>query len=170
MTAASNNLLRHVIRASGAGMVLAVLLAVTAPSAQVQPGSTGGSIGRQGKSISGDEQTPSGTTAPTIQQAPQKKQKLAPVTPANTEKQTIARCPDIVGAWNSWASGMFGKGDATFNRDGSAVHRSGISGKWWCENGQLHIDWSDGKPGIVRVTANGKQIINRDGGIHASRD
>jgi hypothetical protein len=143
-------------------MVMAVLLAVTAPSAQVQPGSIGGSIGsnvgRQGKSVSGDEQTPP------------KKQKLAPVTPANTEKQTVARCPDIVGPWNSWASGMFGKGDATFNRDGSAVHRSGISGKWWCENGQLHIDWSDGKPGIVRVTANGKQIISRDGGIHASRD
>ncbi len=65
---------------------------------------------------------------------------------------------------------MFGKGDATFNKDGSAIHRSGIPGRWLCDNGQLRIEWSDGKPGPVRLSADGKKIISGDGAIHASRD
>ncbi|HLX17293.1 MAG TPA: hypothetical protein VKS24_19065 [Bradyrhizobium sp.] len=53
--------------------------------------------------------------------------------------------------------------------DGSARHASGIAGKWRCDNGQLYIEWSDGKPGPVRVSADGKRILNSSGGVHMSR-
>ena len=65
---------------------------------------------------------------------------------------------------------MVGKHDTTFHADGTATHRMGFRAKWWCDDGQLHIEWSDGRPGPVRLSANGKQIVGLDGGVHMSRD
>jgi hypothetical protein len=126
-----------------------------------QAGSTGGTIGKQGKSISGGAEPANPATAPVA--APHAK----PTRPAQSR---AAQCPNITGVWNSWASGLFGKGDATFRVDGSAIHRSGIPGKWWCANGQLRIEWADGKPGAVRLSADGKQILSGSGSVHMSRD
>jgi hypothetical protein len=98
-----------------------------------------------------------------------KKQIAVAATPAGVP--AAANCPSIVGTWNSWASGLWGKGDATFYKDGTATHRSFIfNGKWWCKNGQLHIEWADGKPGVVTLSADGKKIFSADGGVHMSRD
>jgi uncharacterized caspase-like protein len=96
-----------------------------------------------------------------------KKQKVTLVSPA----LPVANCPNIVGTWNSWASGMWGKGDATFYKDGTATHRSFFfNGKWFCKSGQLRIEWADGKPGAVTVSPDGKKIFNSEGSVHMSRD
>ena len=105
-----------------------------------------------------------------------KKSQIGLVTPpapskgSQEKKPQGSRCPNIAGVWDSWSSGLFGKGDTTFNKDGAATHRSGIRGKWWCENGELRIEWSDGKPGPARLSADGKKIFNAQGEIHMSRD
>jgi hypothetical protein len=66
---------------------------------------------------------------------------------------------------------MFGKGDATFNSDGTAMHGSGIPGKWGCEDGHLFIRWAiDGRPGEVKLSRDGKKVTTPDGGVHMSRD
>jgi hypothetical protein len=79
-------------------------------------------------------------------------------------------CPNIAGVWNSWASGIWGKGDTTFKSDGSAMHNAGIPGKWWCEKGRLFISWGGNSIGAVTISADGKKIFGSDGGIHMSRD
>ena len=88
----------------------------------------------------------------------------APPTPAKR-----GACPNIVGSWTSWASLLFGRGDATFAADGTATHRSGFHGKWWCDNGELHIDWGDGRDSHVTVSPDGQKIFNATGRLSFSR-
>jgi hypothetical protein len=125
-----------------------------------QGGSTGGSIGKQNKSVSGGE-----SDAP----APRPLKKGVARHPDRPNKPPKSGCPSIVGAWNSWSSHIFGSGDAVMDADGTAKHASGITGRWHCDNGQLYIEWSDGKPGPVRVSADGKRVFNSSGGVHMSR-
>jgi len=119
-----------------------------------QAGSAGGDIGKHGKSASGGEDAP----------------RARPAKRTNATAKHSPSCPNIVGKWSSWASGIFGRNDTSFNKDGSAYHASGIPGKWYCENGQMHIEWSDGKPGVVKFSADGKQMLSSDGSVHMSRD
>lgn len=130
-------------------------------SIAIAQGSAGGSIGKQGKSVSGGEDTE--RPAPRSGSGSVKRASK----PAEAKQ---SRCPNIAGQWSSWASGMFGKGDTAFFPDGSASHKSGYNGKWFCANGQLRIEWSDGKPGAVRLSPDGKTIYNWEGGVHARRD
>ena len=162
MTQAQGGRLRRIVQMAMAAAIF-TLIAVMPPAAQVQPGNVGGTIGNRDKSVSGETSPPRSTPKP-------RKAVTSTATATTTQKSKGQRCPNITGAWNSWASGMFGKGDAVFNKDGTATHRSGIPGKWRCEDGQLHIEWSDGKPGLVRLSADRKQILNASGGVHASRD
>ena len=120
-------------------------------------GSAGGTIGKHGKSASGGEEPskPARKRSTSEDGAPRKK--------------AASHCPNIVGTWNSWASGLFGQGDTTFSKDGTATHRSGIVGKWFCEGGKLHIEWPDGKPGVVTPSDDGKRLITSDGNVHMSR-
>lgn len=76
-------------------------------------------------------------------------------------------CPNIVGVWNSWASGLFGQGDTTFKADGTATHRSGIPGVWRCESGKLMISWGGETPKEFKLTDN--KLVNPDGGVGFSR-
>ncbi|MGD0642854.1 MAG: hypothetical protein ABSC22_19105 [Roseiarcus sp.] len=77
-------------------------------------------------------------------------------------------CPNIVGVWNSWASGLFGQGDTTFNSDGTVVHRSGNSGVWKCEGGKIVMTWGIGAPELYTVEDN--KIINAAGIVGFSRE
>jgi len=140
-----------------AALGCSLLLSVT--SALSQAGSTGGIIGKHGKSVSGGEEPAK----------PPRKRSSASAE-GGARKKTASRCPNIVGTWNSWASGLFGRGDTTFSKDGTATHRSGIVGKWFCEKGKLHIEWPDAKPGIVTMSDDGKRLITSDGNVHMSRD
>jgi hypothetical protein len=121
-------------------------MAVAQP-AFAQSGSTGGSLGKQGKSVSGG--AGNATSPRTVAPSPQR---------------SAPSCPSIAGTWNSWASGMFGKGDTTFGRDGSATHRSGINGKWWCENGELRMQWAGGVENHT-LSADRKTITRSDGAV-----
>ncbi|HZP74642.1 MAG TPA: hypothetical protein VFB45_00730 [Pseudolabrys sp.] len=123
-----------------------------------QAGSTGGSIGRHGKEATGsDEPRPRHHQTPRVERS------------EHSERTASKGCPSIVGRWSSWASGMFGANDTVFKADGTAYHSAGITGRWFCENGQLRIEWPDGKPGAVKLSADGKQIIDSAGGVHMSR-
>jgi len=122
-----------------------------------QAGSAGGSIGLKGKSAVG-------SVAPKL---PSRRKAKPPVHVQRPGRKTA--CPDITGHWSSWASGLFGKNDTVFNADGTAYHSAGISGKWFCKNGQLHIEWPDGKPGIVKLSADGKKLLDSLGKVHMSR-
>lgn len=148
----------------GSMLVITAFVSIaTQRPALAQAGSIGGTIGKTDKSASGGQERPE---RPNQTIRPHQKEAVE----TTTVQKKATGCPNIVGAWDSWASGIFGKGDATFNEDGTATHRSGIPGKWWCENGQLHIEWADGRPGLVKVSRDGKKIISAGGGIHASRD
>ncbi len=136
-----------------------------------QAGSSGGSvvqpesIGKKGKSISSQP-------SPEVQRAPITSESPRPAKPrrAARAKSPASRCPNIAGVWSSWASGFMGKNDTTFGRDGSATHRSGIRGKWWCADGQLRIEWPDGQPGLVKLSSDGRSIVSDDGRVHMKRD
>src|SRR6185312_3918743 len=113
-----------------------------------QAGSAGGSIGLKGKSAAG-------SVAPKSQPRRMAKPSVRVQRPGHK-----TACPDIAGHWSSWASGLFGQNDTVFNADGTAYHSAGISGKWFCQNGQLHIEWPDGKPGRVKLSADGKKLLD----------
>ncbi len=152
----------RVIAIGTAALVVVALMALRPTETLAQAGNVGGTIGNRDKSISGEKPATPRRAAPATRKA---------TAAAKDEvKSKGKRCPSIAGAWNSWAAGLFGKGDAVFGKDGSATHRSGITGTWRCENGQLHITWSDGKPGLVHLSPDGKKITNAAGGVHASRD
>jgi hypothetical protein len=99
-----------------------------------------------------------------------KKQVVVTALPMRPEApEAVPACPNIVGTWNSWASGLFGKGDTTFYKDGRAIHSSTIGGWWRCENGNLLISWAGETPGTFKLS--GKQIINtKTGSVGFSRD
>jgi len=148
---------------TGLRVVVAVAflsLLLPASPALSQAGSAGGTIGKHGKSVSGGEEPAK----------PAKPSRTRSTEEGGTRKKTASHCPNIVGTWNSWASGLFGSGDTTFSKDGTATHRSGIVGKWFCEKGKLHIEWPDAKPGIVTMSDDGKRLITSDGNVHMSRD
>jgi hypothetical protein len=86
-------------------LTLLYLVSASAPSALAQAGSTGGTIGKQDKSVSGGEEADRPRAAPQPKRAA-----------ANTrEISSGAACGRIVGTWN-WPSGQtifFRKGGNT---------------------------------------------------------
>jgi hypothetical protein len=136
------------------------LIAMFVPtSALAQAGSIGGSIGKTDKSVSGGEE--------------QTQKPSRPVTRAHnhSSEEKPKACPNIVGIWDSWASGLFGKSDTTFNKDGTASHRSGITGKWWCDNGHIWLKWTTSDNHEIKLTAGGKKIVVvSDGHLVFSRE
>jgi tetratricopeptide (TPR) repeat protein len=93
----------------------------------------------------------------------------------DTADARAAACPNIVGVWNSWASGIFGKGDTVFKSNGTATHGSGIQGVWKCEGGKIQMSWGGETPKLF--TLQGNKLVNpvgivefsREGGAQASR-
>jgi hypothetical protein len=141
--------------------VLLAALFVAPWPAFPQAGSTGGTIGKHDKSVSGGDDQ---------ERRPEPNAKRRQSATARPDGGHGKGCPDITGVWNSWASGMFGKGDATFNKDGTATHKSGIPGTWRCENGQLRMGWNHKEPSPASITTDGKTIIDSDGKVVFSRD
>src|SRR5579863_2954909 len=96
-----------------------------ASSALAQAGSTGGSIGKQDKSISGDE-------ADRPRAASHPKRSAAKV----QETSSGHSCGKIVGRW-SWYLGV---SESVFYKDGSATHpASGATGKWTCAGDTVSV-------------------------------
>jgi hypothetical protein len=134
------------------GICSMVALFTAATTALAQAGSTGGTIGKTGKSASGGEEPHRGRKArgPTAQAHAVREHPSGPV------------CSKVAGKWDSWASGIFGRSDTTFNEDGTWRHASGIGGKWWCEGGEFRIQHSEPGSRVERYRYDGKQIISID--------
>jgi hypothetical protein len=101
-------------------------------AALAQAGSTGGTIGKQDKSISGGEEADRPRAVPPL-----------PKRSATSTHETAASgrsCNRIVGTW-SWHLGV---SDVIFHKDSTALHpASGSTGKWRCSSGDtLNVVWS----------------------------
>jgi hypothetical protein len=121
--------------------------------AQLQPGSTGGTIGKTDKSISGGEERSEPASRPR-REAPTREA-------ATTERSTGSSCRGIVGTW-SWVVGT----ETVFNANGSAHNTSGLTAKWVCANGVVIATWSHGVTNRIELSGNSLTI---DGNIRSVR-
>ena len=101
------------------------------PSALAQGGSTGGTIGKQDKSVSGGE-----SASPS-----RPKEKL--------QENVVDACKHVPGTW-SWVLGT-----TTFKSDRTSTHSWGNSGTWTCVGGVVAINWADGGINKMTVLAGG---------------
>ena len=116
--------------------------------AQMQPGSTGGSIGKADKSISGGGEPSSPHRA-----VPSTRSRSG--NPGGEEKphKVSSGCGRIVGAWR-WALAQ----TITFGADGSTESSRGDSGNWTCENGRIVARWKSGYIDSIMLSADGTEL------------
>ena len=121
-------------------MVLVValwaLFGVCASSSTVfaQAGSTGGVIGKEGKSASGGVDAPASRN-PGVEPRARSK---APAKPAEPPKSKAAGCARAVGIW-FWVT------EVVTIKSGGSVTAKGGAGNWTCVDGLLHVYW----PGFI---------------------
>lgn len=108
--------------------------------AAAQAGSTGGSIGKQGKSVSGDESSPAPAQPQRQGPAPR------PASPKRQAAQPPSNCPSLAGTW-SW----FTNGDVVFRADGTAEQTNGFTARWSCAGGMYTVSWNS-IPATDRLT------------------
>jgi hypothetical protein len=153
----------------GASALATALLVVWNADAWAQAGSAGGSIGKQGKSVSGGESAPEPRRAP---HKPMTTRQSRPSAASAEPKPraTPSLCAQVTGAtWSSWAAGMFGSGDTTFAGGGRAVHRSGITGNWSCSGGKMLLQWPGETMRPMTMSADGKTLLGEDGQTRFTR-
>ena len=122
-----------------------VLMAPASGIAQVQPGSTGGSVGKQDKSISGGGSLE--VPGPTPREAkPHQTTKTSP-------GKENSSCGRIVGTWKMGAGIR-----VVVKRDGTAHHDFAGNGTWKCDDGQYVFVWSNGITDHMSVSADGASI------------
>jgi len=122
---------------------LSLLLVVASGGTPVfaQAGSTGGTIGKQGKSASGSEnQTGDHRTA----------KSLSP----SVQGAKDPPCRRIVGTW-SWADGA----TAVFNEDGSGQHSGGWKATWACKGPNIIATWPLGVVDSMTFSENGNSLL-----------
>ena len=143
----------------GLAIILAsLLIAACTPAALAA--SAGGTIGKRDKSVSGGE--------PETPAQPKKRKPVASRSEeGGTRSKKNAACGRVPGIWtaNGWWNGLYGRGDVTFNADGSARHISGIVGTWTCDaSNHFVIDWKDWAHGEGTLSADGNTVTLTDGG------
>jgi hypothetical protein len=121
-------------------LALSHLVFANTSSVSAQAGSIGGTVGKQDKSISGDEEADRPRAAPHLKRPASR----AP------EASSGHSCRKIVGTW-SWYLGV---SDSAFYNDGTARHStSGATGKWTCAGGTVNVVWSyEGTVRTDRIT------------------
>jgi hypothetical protein len=157
---------RRMPRWLACAVIASALSFAGAGSAAAQAGSTGGSIGKQEKSISGSEDT---EVSPPAKKQKEERNRRAPATAPGRDSDTS--CRSIVGVWTSWASGLYGKGDTRINGDGTITHPSS-KGTWSCKAGEyVHVWEVFGVRGPYRLSPDGKRLIKlEDGSVSFSRN
>ena len=117
-----------------------------------QAGSTGGTIGKQDKSISG------GSPMEGSRDTPRKSQASAVKLPSKTMSSA---CDKIVGTWK-WGPGFL----VVIKSNGTAQPAGGGSGTWTCNKGQYIFVWSIGIIDYVSLSTDGNSMAghNRVGG------
>jgi hypothetical protein len=121
---------------------LGVALAPT--SAVAQAGSTGGTIGKQGKSVSGSEPE---AKPPSAVRKPNKRGEnpsppaaaIVPSAQSPGTPATASPCAGTVGIW-SWFIG----GDVVIKTNGTVEAVNGLTARWQCNDGLIVMTWSNG--------------------------
>jgi hypothetical protein len=140
--------------------ILALIAALALlPQAALAQGSTGGSIGKQGKSVSGSEEAP----APRRSEPAEKRRSVPVKRTAAAPTSGRRGCGSFLGTW-SWTGGLFGPNDTVFLANGTATHKSGIPGTWECRDGDIYIDWKNWAKNRVRLSPDGKTLQAIEGG------
>jgi hypothetical protein len=101
-----------------------------------QAGSTGGTVGKQGKSLSSETESPGS--------APARKPRAAagPAQTAGPSRGADIRCRNVAGVW-TWTSSLPSVGIA-LTADGSAKATNGSTGTWSCADGMFTVTWQNG--------------------------
>ena len=118
-------------------------------TAFAQAGSIGGIVGKMDKSISG-EAAPNQPRAPVSHKSPAQ------------QGPSGGGCGNILGTWTSGWSSLFGAGDVTINQGGGATHKSGITGRWSCNDGKVIIVWSHGYTDRLSMSADGQSLTGKN--------
>jgi hypothetical protein len=107
--------------------------------AQVQPGSTGGSIGKTDKSVSGGEETQASHSRARTER------KANPSSVANSATDSSKGCARIIGLW-TWRAGVF-SWRIVVRPNGVATHSidNGINGTWSCKDDNAVFVWANGR-------------------------
>ena len=116
----------------------------TASSALAQAGSTGGTIGKQNKSISGGVNAEPRSAAP------------PPKRPATKAQDTSSdhSCNRVVGNW-TW---YLGQTETVFNRGGTARNSGGVTGTLTCIGGKVVATWSNGFVDRMSISNDGDSL------------
>jgi hypothetical protein len=120
--------------------VLVCSLGLNVP-AHSQAGSTGGTIGKSNKSVSGGE--------PEIQNAHTTPGRRGARSTRTTKKTTKTGCNQVVGTW-TWLIGT-----TSLNSDHTVSHSWGNHGTWTCADRVVTITWGDGNLDKLTVAADG---------------
>lgn len=149
------------------GLLLSPTLASTAERPQgstltpqiflAQAGSAGGTIGKQDKSLSGEER------AEPPRRAPAQKPRAAsgPAKEAEPSRSADSRCRNIAGAW-TWTSSLPTVGIA-LKSDGRAEATNGSIGRWSCAGGIFTVTWQNGVVDRLVVSETGTTMSGTSG-------
>jgi hypothetical protein len=123
-------------------VVCAAIVAAVPGKAMSQAGSTGGTVGKQDKSVSGTE------TGEPRQSSPKARRQAS----AAAKDSNEGSCGKFVGTWE-WSH--IGIVTVVFNADGSASGSNGVHGSWGCSGGVLTVTWSDGLTYRLAISSDG---------------
>lgn len=145
---------------------LGLFVAAQQQGALAQAGSTGGVIGKQDKSVSGE--SAAGDSRPAV---PANKPSRSTGSrrdaggPSGKDETARSGCGRIPGVWtaNGWYNAIYGRGDVVLGADGSARHVSGIVGTWICRGGHFVMDWKNWSHGEGSLSKDGNTVTFADG-------
>jgi hypothetical protein len=130
--------------------VLACAALIMPASVFGQAGSTGGTIGKTDKSISGGEEQTEPRRGPSESKSP-------PRGDVAKEKPTDSSCQKIVGrwAWHYWT----GTTETVFSRGGTGQNTpTGLTNTWTCADGIATIKWSHGYTDRATLSRDGSSL------------
>jgi hypothetical protein len=136
-------------------------------NALAQAGSTGGTIGKQDKSISGgDDAADSRRVAPARKPPRSAGSRRTEEKTSKQDEGASSGCGRLAGVWtaNGWYNAIYGRGDVVLGADGSARHVSGIVGVWTCRSGHFVMHWKNWTHGEGTVSNDGNTVTFADGG------
>jgi hypothetical protein len=118
------------------------------PPALAQAGSTGGTVGKQDKSVSGSEEPIT----------PKTRSHRAASPPAEAKSKSSG-CGQVAGTYK-WLLGTIN----VMKADGTTTLSNGPQGTWTCSNGQVTIVWNNGATDRLTPTSSGFSVINVNSG------
>jgi hypothetical protein len=145
-------------RTSAEFFCAAIIFLASGSLAFAQAGSTGGTIGKQDKSISGSEETDNPRSAPHSKRP----------APHSQETSSGPACNRIVGTWK-WGGG-FGLTEMTFNQNGTVRQSlTGSTGSWLCSGTMVKTAFTNGSTDRITMSKDGNHaaVTTTWGGGHS---